>query len=60
MEEKINTALDNKQYTIKEFKNVLIPLYRESGGKIPSHYVMYMMWEDYCKKGKVRVYDKKK
>lgn len=56
MEEKINTALGGEKYTIKQFKDVLIPLYREAGGKIPSHYVMYMMWEDYCHKGKVRIY----
>jgi hypothetical protein len=60
MEALINSTLDNKQYEIKAFKEILINLYRDNDVKIPSHYVMYMMWEDYCKKGKVRVYDKKK
>lgn len=53
MEEKLMTILGGKSYNVFEFKKILIKFYHDNSLKIPSHYVMYMIWEEYCAKKKI-------
>lgn len=50
MEEKLLQILAGKSYNILEFKRILIQFYKDNLIEIPSHYSMYLIWDEYSTK----------
>lgn len=53
MEEKLLEILSGKNYNVFEFKRILIKFYKDNEIKIPSHYVMFMIWDEYSTTKKI-------